>query len=126
MALLDTDNLFAAADKRAAFRTVNVSSKLNRSEVDRLNALAEARGVQRGELVRDLILRELDKPTSTHEPPADLTEIVGLRLLLTTVLKPLATGQQMSEQTFDAIVLEVRRSKTEIAADLIAKTGASQ
>ena len=124
MALLDTDNLFAAAEKRAAFRTVNVSSKLNRSEVDRLDALAEARGVQRGELVRELILRELDKPSSTHEPPADLTEIVGLRLLLTTVLKPLATGQQMSEQTFDAIVLEVRRSKNEIAADLIAKTGA--
>ena len=126
MALLDTDNLFASAEKRAAFRTVNVSSKLNRSEVDRLNALAEARGVQRGELVRELILRELDKPSPTHEPPADLTEIVGLRLLLTTVLKPLATGQQMSEQTFDAIVLEVRRSKTEIAADLIAKTGASK
>ena len=126
MALLDTDNLFAAAEKRAAFRTVNVSSKLNRSEVERLNALAEARGVQRGELVRELILRELDKSSSTHEPPADLTEIVGLRLLLTTVLKPLATGQQMSEQTFDAIVLEVRRSKTEIAADLLATKGANK
>lgn len=126
MALLDIDNLFAAAEKRAEFRTVNVSSKLNRSEVERLDALAQARGVQRGELVRELILRELDKPSSAHEPPADLTEIVGLRLLLTTVLKPLATGQQMSEQTFDAIVLEVRRSKTGIAADLIAKTGASK
>ena len=126
MALLDTDNLFAAAEKRAAFRTVNVSSKLNQSEVDRLNALAKVRGVQRGELIRELILRELDDANSTQKPPVELTEIVGLRLLLTTVLKPLATGQKMSEQTFDAIVLEVRRSKTEIAADLIAKTGASK
>lgn len=123
MALLDYDNLFAAAEKRAAFRTANVSSKLNRSELDRLNALAEARGCQRGELIRELILRELDRASSANQPPADLTEIVGLRLLLTTVLKPLATGQQMSEQTFDAIVLEVRRAKAEIAADLIANTG---
>ncbi len=124
MALLDTDNLFAAAEKRASFRTINVSSKLNREEVDRLNALAKARGCQRGELIRDLILRELDSTRPGDQPPADLTEIVGLRLLLTTLLKPLAIGQRMTEETFDAVITEVRRAKSHMAAELIKDQGA--
>ena len=126
MELLDTDNLIAAAEKRASFRTINVSSKLNRDEVERLNALAKVRGCQRGELIRGLILRELDDTHSSDQPPADLTEIVGLRLLLTTLLKPLAIGQRMTEETFDAVITEVRRAKSHIAAELIKEQGAHQ
>jgi len=123
MALLDYDNLFAAAEKRASFRTINVSSKLNREEVDRLNALAKARGCQRGEFIRDLILRELESTRPEDQPPPDLTEIVGLRLLLTTLLKPLAIAQRMTEETFDAVITEVRRAKSHLAAELIKEQG---
>jgi len=123
MALLDADNLFAAAEKRASFRTTNVSSKLNRQEVERLDALAKGRGCQRGELIRDLILRELERSSVTVQPPADLTEIVGLRMMLTTILKPLAVGQRMSEETFDAVITEVRRAKAQMAAELLEQKG---
>lgn len=119
MAILDPENLFAAAEKRASFRTTNVSSKLNRLEVERLDALAKERGCQRGELIRELILRELDRATAAAEPPANLTEIVGLRLMLTTLLKPMAIGQRMTEETFDAVMIEVNRAKVPVAASLI-------
>jgi hypothetical protein len=119
MAILDPKNLLAEAQERASFRTANVSSKLNRLELKRLDALAKERGCLRGELIRELILRELDRSSTTSQPPVNLTEIVGLRLMLTTLLKPLAIGQRMTEETFDAVMVEVNRAKVPVAASLI-------
>ena len=48
---------------------------------------------------------------------AELTEIIGLRLMLTNLLKPIATGQKITPEIFDAIMAEVRKTKREIAAE---------
>jgi hypothetical protein len=85
----------------------------------RLDALAKERGCPRGELIRELILRELNRCSTTSRPPVNLTEIVGLRLMLTTLLKPLAIGQRMTEETFDSVIVEVNRAKVPVAASLI-------
>jgi hypothetical protein len=45
----------------------------------------------------------------------ELTEIIGLRLMLTNLLRPLATGQKLTPETFDGIVAEVKKHKRTLA-----------
>ncbi|WP_158787519.1 ribbon-helix-helix domain-containing protein [Granulicella sp. L46] len=105
------------AKQRASFRLTNVSSKLSRNEVEALDSLAKKRGQQRGEFIRRLILdeltREKDEPTASPE----LSEIVGIRLMLTNVLKPLATGQKITPEVFDGIMVEVKKRKRAVAVE---------
>jgi len=48
---------------------------------------------------------------------AELSEIVGLRLMLTNVLKPLATGQKLTPEVFDGIMTEVKKRKRAVAIE---------
>lgn len=105
------------AEQRATFRLTNVSSKLNRSETERFDALAKRRGQQRGELIRRLILDELSRDGGEPTASAELSEIVGLRLMLTNVLKPLATGQKLTPEVFDGIMTEVKKRKRAVAIE---------
>jgi hypothetical protein len=118
MALLSDESLADVAEQRESFRLINVSSKLNRSEAQQLDSLAKKRGFLRGELIRQLILRELrqDEGESTAGP--ELTEIIGLRLMLTNLLKPIASGQKVTPEIFDAIMAEVRKTKREVAVEV--------
>jgi hypothetical protein len=120
---LETETLPGADPSREEFRTTNVSSKLTRSEAERLDAAANECGLERGALIRELILRELQDPTKTACASLELTEIIGLRLMLTNLLRPLSQAQKITPERFDAIMTEVRRSKSEIAAELVAKSG---
>jgi hypothetical protein len=105
------------AEQRASFRLTNVSSKLSRSETERFDALAKRRGQQRGELIRGLILDELSRDGGEPTASAELSEIVGLRLMLTNVLKPLATGQKLTPEVFDGIMTEVKKRKRAVAVE---------
>jgi len=116
MPLVGDEAISERAKQRESFRLTNVSSKLNRSEAERVNALAAKRGQQRGELIRELILDELareDEPTAS----AELTEVVGLRLMLTNLLKPLTTGQRLTPEMFDGIMAEVKKRKRAVAIE---------
>jgi hypothetical protein len=116
MPLVGDEAITERAKQRESFRLTNVSSKLNRSEAERLNALAAKRGQQRGELIRELILDELareDEPTAS----AELTEVIGLRLMLTNLLKPLTTGQKLTPEMFDGIMAEVKKRKRAVAIE---------
>jgi hypothetical protein len=107
---------------RDEFRTTNVSSKLTRSEAERLDNLADERGLQRGELIRELILREIQDPTSQPSASLELIELVGLRMILTNLLRTVSQAQPITQERFDAIMTEVRRSKVQVATDLAEKT----
>jgi metal-responsive CopG/Arc/MetJ family transcriptional regulator len=48
-----------------------------------LDALAKSRGVQRGELIRQLIRNELAKGAGISTASTELTEIMGIRLMMT-------------------------------------------
>ena len=117
MYLLNDDAMVEKAEQRASFRLTNVSSKLSRSEAERLDLLARKRGQQRGEFIRHLILDELTRDSGAPTASPELSEIVGVRLMLTNRLKPLATGLKITPEVFDGIMVEVKKRKTALAVE---------
>jgi hypothetical protein len=117
MPLLNDDAMVEKAEQRASFRLTNVSSKLSRSEAERLDSLAKKRGQQRGEFIRRLILDELTRDSGAPTASPELSEIVGVRLMLTNLLKPLATGLKITPEVFDGIMVEVKKRKTALAVE---------
>jgi hypothetical protein len=83
-----------------------------------LDEIARAKGVPRSEWMRDVILREL-RPTSLND--ASLAEILGVRLLLVNVLRPLAAGQNLSLEAFDKLLDQISNLKHEMAGKLLAE-----
>jgi hypothetical protein len=117
MAILSDEQLASDAEKRATYRLLGVTTKLSPREVTAIERLASKRGLQRGELIRQLILRELRQDAGEATVSAELTEIIGLRLMLSNLLKPIATGQKITPEVFDAIMAEVRKTKREVAVE---------
>jgi hypothetical protein len=117
MSLLNDDAMVEKAQQRTSFRLTNVSSKLSRSEAERLDLLAKKRGQQRGEFIRRLILDELIRDSGAPTASPELSEIVGIRLMLTNLLKPLTTGLKITPEVFDGIMIEVKKRKTALAVE---------
>lgn len=117
MSLLKDDEIAEAAQRREVFREISVSTRLTRKETRNLDDLAKSRGVQRGELIRLLIRNELTKAADTSIASTELTEIMGIRLMLTNLFRPLATGQKLTPEAFDNMVAEVKKRKRSVAED---------
>ncbi|MDX6464348.1 MAG: hypothetical protein QOE55_8045 [Acidobacteriaceae bacterium] len=117
MSLLDDQELAVRVKERSGFRINHVGTKLNEQELRDLESLVRKRGTSQGELIRQLILRELRQDAGNTTVSVELTETIGLRLMLTNVLKPLATGQKITPEVFDAIMAEVRKTKREVAME---------
>jgi len=88
MALLDEKNLAAEAAKRARFRVHHVGTKLNEAELHELEALAAKRNETQAELIRGLVLREIEQDKTGLRPSAEMVEITACRLLLVNLLGP--------------------------------------
>lgn len=117
MPLLNDNAIVEVAQRREAFRESSVSTRLTRKEAQTLDALARKRGIQRGELIRQLIRTELSRENGDSTVSTELTEIMGIRLMLTNLFRPLATGQKLTPESFDNIVAEVKRRKRSVAED---------
>jgi hypothetical protein len=117
MKLTDDMQITTIAEKRAGFRLLGVTTKLNPREVEDVERLARSRGLQRGELIRKLILDELARDAGSVEASTELTEIIGIRLMLTNLFRPLATGQKLTPEAFDNMLAEVKKRKREVATD---------
>jgi hypothetical protein len=117
MSLLNEKNLAGEAVRRARFRVHHVGTKLNEAEVRELEALATKRSQTQAELIRGLILREIEQSKTRHRASAEMVEITACRLLLTHLLRPGATGQPMTEQAFDGLLEEVKKHKARVAED---------
>jgi hypothetical protein len=115
MSLLGDEKIFETVRRRESFRLTNVSSKLTRSETERLDDRAKKHGLQRGEFIRQLILDELARDSGDPPVSTELVEITGLRLMLTNLLKPLTTGQKITPEIFDGIIAEVKKHKRGLA-----------
>jgi len=115
MSRLGDEEISEIARQRESFRLTNVSSKLTRIEADRLDNLARKHGLQRGEFIRQLILDELARDSGDPPVSVELVEILGLRLMLTNLLKPLATGQKITPEVFDGVITEVKKHKRGLA-----------
>lgn len=121
MSILTEDSIEVRAERRALLRTENVSSRLTKTEAELLDGLAKKRGLQRGDCIRQILLAELAHSSESPAASPELVEIVGLRLMLTNLLRSISQSQPITQERFDAIMTEVRRSKTDIATDLVAK-----
>ena len=117
MALLDEKNLAVEAAKRARFRVHHVGTKLNQAELRELEALAATRKQTQAELIRRLVLREIEQDQTGLRPSAEMVEITACRLLLVNLLGPLAKGLAMTPEVFDGIVDLVKKQKARVALD---------
>ena len=101
-------------------RVFPVTAKLTKEERGRITEFARSQGLTRGEWIRDVILRE-ERGGSPSDP--SLTEILGVRLLLVNVLRPLAAGQRLAPEAFDKLLDEISEAKYALAGKLAASAG---
>jgi hypothetical protein len=120
MALLAQHNDSKGTQRKAVFRNATVCLKLTQQEVQLLDQIATAKGMARSEWMRDVILREL-RGDSTNDP--SLAEILGVRLLLVNVLRPLAAGQTLTPEAFDKLLDEISEAKHALAGKLASSAG---
>ncbi len=100
-------------------RTRSAGTKVTEEEYAQIEKQAEARGQNVSEWCREAILREMrGGPVGEpiHEPA--LAEILGVRLLLVNVLRPLAAGEKMAPERFDKLLDEIGEVKHQLAAKL--------
>jgi hypothetical protein len=115
MAILKTMSDKSSHGDRTLNRVFPVTVKLTKEELRKVTDFAKSQGLARGEWIRDVILREAGEgPTSD---PA-LAEILGVRLLLVNVLRPLASGQLLAPEAFDKLLDEISRAKHQLAEKL--------
>src|SRR5260370_29598430 len=117
MALLNEKNLAAEAAKRVRYRVHHVGTKLNEAELHELEALAAKRNETQAELIRGLVLREIEQDKTGLRPSADMVESTACRLLFVNLPGPLAKGEAMTPEAFNGIVDEVKKQKTHEARD---------
>lgn len=110
MAILDPENVAISEDDSGANRVCPVTVKLTQDEHREITEHAETVGLARSEWMRDVILREL-RGASTDPL---LEEVIGIRLLLINVLRPLANGQQIPSEAFDRLLEQIGTRKVEI------------
>src|SRR5271165_2003031 len=115
MPLLAQHNNSERTQRKTVFRNATVCLKLTQQEVRLLDQLATAKGVARSEWMRDVILREL-RGDSANDP--SLAEILGIRLLLVNVLRPLAAGQVLAPEAFDKLLDQISDAKHQLASKL--------
>src|SRR4029077_17784281 len=100
---------------RTLNRVFPVTAKLTKEERGKVTEFARSQGLARGEWIRGVILREM-RGASASDP--SLAEILGVRLLLVNVLRPLAAGQRLTPEAFDRLLDEISDAKHQLAAKL--------
>ena len=120
MAILKTMPDKSSHGDRNLNRVFPVTVKLTKEELGRVTDFARSLGLPRGEWIRDVILREAEEGPSSD--PA-LAEILGVRLLLVNVLRPLASGQLLASEAFDKLLDEISEAKHQLAVKLAAPAG---
>ena len=120
MAILKTMPDQSSHGDRTLNRVFPVTVKLTKEELGRVTDFARSQGLARGEWIRNVILREAaEGPTAEPE----LAEILGVRLLLVNVLRPLASGQLLAPEAFDKLLDEIGDTKYKLAEKLATSAG---
>ena len=120
MAILKAAAHAISDSDHALNRVFPVTAKLTKEEMGRVTEFARSQGLARGEWIRDVILKELRKG-SASDP--SLAEILGVRLLLVNVLRPLAAGQLLVPEAFDQLLDEISEAKHKLAEKLATSAG---
>ena len=97
-------------------RSEFVNIRFTPKETEALQNLATSRSVSRAELIRNLALSELQ---ADRKASPELVEIVGLRLLLINLLKPLYEAGDLSLERVEKVSASAKAMKKEIAAAIL-------
>ena len=116
MALLKAKPEAISEIDHASHRVFPVTAKLTKEERERVTEFARSQGLARGSWIRDVILREV---TGASASDPSLAEILGVRLLLVNVLRPLAAGQRLPPETFDKLLDQISEAKHQLAARVV-------
>ena len=120
MAILTATAHASSDSDHALNRVFPVTAMLTKEELDRVTEFAKSQGRARGEWIRDVILKEM-RNGSGSDP--FLAEILGVRLLLVNVLRPLAAGQRLTPEAFDKLLDEISEAKHQLAGKLGTSAG---
>ena len=119
MALLDEKSLRIAQEKREKFRLLHVGTKLSAEEHRAFEDLLFKRNQRQAELIRDLILAEIERENNGIQPSYEQTEVTACRLILVNLLRPIATGKHTTEEAFDRLIDEVGSKKRSITREML-------
>ncbi len=97
-------------------RSYNANARLTQQEHAALKNVAAAQGKAFGEWAREVLLGELGRHDGER---AVFTELMALRLLMNGVLRELALGRTMTPEQHQALVTEVRKTKHEVATNVL-------
>ena len=97
-------------------RVLPATSKVSREEMNELEAAAGREGKALGEWGREVLL---EAARGSQTDLALFTELTALRLLMTNVLRPLALGERLTPEDFQAIQAGVRTDKHDAAQQLL-------
>ena len=120
MTILKANRDAISDNDHALNRVFPVTAKLTKTERSKVTEFARSQGLARGEWIRDVILREV-RGASSSDP--SLAEILGVRLLLVNVLRPLAAGQRLTPEAFDKLLDEISEAKHQLAGKLSTSAG---
>ena len=120
MAILKATAHAISDNDHALNRVFPVTAKLTKEERERVTEFARSQGLARGEWIRDVILREMRSELASDP---SLAEILGVRLLLVNVLRPLAAGQKLTPEAFDKLLDEISEAKHTLAGKLATSAG---
>jgi len=115
MAILKGKPAASSNRDRTLNRVFPVTAKLTKEEWGRVTEFARSQRLARGEWIRDVILREV-RGDSPSDP--SLAEILGVRLLLVNVLRPLAAGHKLAPEAFDKLLDQISDAKHQLASKL--------
>lgn len=98
-------------------RNITLNTKLTRAEYAEVEHHCESLGLDFGEWLRGLVLREV---RDEAQQLALMGEITGLRLLLINTLEPLMRGDKMTAEQFKEMLRYVKANKRKAAEDALA------
>jgi hypothetical protein len=114
-----TTEVRIAQEKRENFRLPHIGTKLSAEEHRAFEELMAKRHLRQADLIRTLILAEIEREKNGIQPSYEQTNVTACGLILVNMLKPLAPGKFMSEESFDKILDEVGRKKKSITQDYL-------
>jgi hypothetical protein len=104
-----------------ALRVHTVATRLSAEELRQLTVIAGERG--NAETIRELILAETARQTSSRKPDPVLSEIVGVRLLLVNLLQPRDKHEPLTHESFETLLGEIKRMKRQVAIEIERENG---
>ena len=101
-------------------RNITLNTKLNRNEYSEVERHCTSLGLDYGEWLRSLILREVRNDSRNITDIALMGEVTGLRLLFVNSLEPLLRGEQKTAEQFKEMLRYVKANKRKAAEDTLA------